>query len=172
MSIAGPSGFCVRCEGKLEEDMGGGQPRSAFDDFVKGLFGVGNVSARRTREAGIEVITEQIQRRFPGLRNAGDPPPGFTNPPPPAGVHGARAGRVSPEAIARRKANLAARGVLGFEPDEALTEASIRARRRDLVSVWHTDGKQTDPTRELMLRKINDAANLLIAAAKPAAAPG
>ena len=158
-SIATVDGFCVPHRQALEQGMA--KP-SALDDLVSGLFGVRRVSTRRMAEAGVEIVSDQLRRRFPGL----EPPTtgGQPGQPLPRGAGGAR---VSPEAIARRKAILSARGILGFEPDEQLTEAMVRDRRRDLVRVWHTDvAGQKDPTREHMLRKINAAAELLIEQAR------
>jgi len=163
-SIATRGGFCLVHERQLEDDLAEPAP-SPLVDLVRGLFGVGSVSPKRVREAGAQVVTEALRGRFPGSFPFGE---GFSNPPPP-GAARPQAQRVHPEAIRRRKENLAARGVLGFESDEVLTAEMIRKRRQELARVYHTDGQAPDPTRETMMRRINTAHDLLMAASKPPA---
>jgi hypothetical protein len=151
--------------------------QNPIENLIGGLFGVRRVDTRQISqqmaEAGAAFVTGQLRQRFPGMMGLpGHPVVPIPGQSPGAGPRPPRQ-RVSPEAIARRKANLAARGAMGFGPDEALTEKGIRDRRRDLARVYHTDNApgQRDETREAMMRKINEAAELLLEAARGAAPP-
>lgn len=171
-SIATVDGFCQRHAHELEEEVQHRSPLESLIESVGGWFGSGTGRRRRNEPMvdmdaviadGIRAVTGMAADHIRQRAAAHQAP----------GVHGARAGqapprqRVAPEAIAARKANIAARGVMGFDPDEPLTEDMIKGRRRDLARVWHTDNAaaQKDPTREAMMRKINGAADLLLAAA-------
>lgn len=176
-SIATVDGFCHYHARELEENLAGASPFESLLEVASGALGQ-VFGRKRPRpedlqamiEAGIGLAAEHLRARAAARSIPGPTPqpPRPGAPPPRAQQAPPRGGRVAPEAIAARKANIAARGILGFEPDEAITEEAIKTRRRELARVWHTDNAagKVDPTREAMMRKINAAADLLLAAAQ------
>lgn len=84
-------------------------------------------------------------------RAAQAPPPPPRQPPPPP----------PPDPEADRKRDLArAREILGFEPDDKLTEDAIKTRYRALAKIYHPDV----PTGSLkQMQRVNAAAELLTA---------
>jgi hypothetical protein len=161
-SIATVDGFCVPHLRAIEQGI---TQRSPLEDLIDGLFGVRRVSRQRMAEAGVQVVHEQLRTRFPGVFAPGAVPGEA-----PAGAPPRGRPRVSPEAIERRKKILAARGVMGFPPDDPpgmpLTEDAIRKKRQQLARLYHDDGRSKDDVRADMMRKVNEAAEILIAAAK------
>lgn len=164
-------GFCHHHAVELEDEMAEQSPLEAVSATIASWFGGGRrerAQVQQMIDAGMQWGQEQLRSRFPGVPAPEIPgqPPRPVAPPPPR--QAPPRGRVAPEAIAARKQNIAARGILGFEPDEPLTEQAVKDRRRDLARVWHTDNAAgaKDPTREAMMRKINAAADLLIQAAR------
>lgn len=164
-SIATSDGFC----GRHLEEIAADVATPTLGESILNLFAGTPRQQRKAQEhvvAGLGQFFQQtIDRRFPPP-GAGAPPAGGHVGPGPAGP--ARP-RVSPEAIERRKRQIAARATLGFEPDEPLTVDAIRKRRQELMRVWHTDkaAGAPDPTREKMVRQINAATEFLLAHVAP-----
>lgn len=166
--IATQDGFC----GRHLEEIAADVAKPTLGESILGLFTGTPRQQRRAQEhvlAGLgQVVQRTIDRRWPAPGAPGAPDqvgPGQPGPPPPPRP------RVSPEAIERRKRQIAARATLGFEADEPLTVEAIRKRRQELMRVWHTDkASGPDPTREKMVRRINEAADLLLAPLRPPAA--
>jgi len=162
-------GFCQYHAREIEEDLERASPLQSIEALFAPLINRfrGNPEMQTLVEAGAGAVGDYVRARFQG-RPPGVPvgpsPPG--SPPRPGAPPRAR---VPPEAIAARKANIAARGILGFEPDQALTVEAIKKRRQELARLYHPDaaGGQKDATREQMMLGINNAATLLIAAATP-----
>ena len=159
-NIATQDGFCGRHLEAIASDVA----KPTLGESILGLFSGTPRQQRRAQEhvlAGLgQVVQRTIDRRWP------DPTAGAASAPPPPRP------RVSPEAIERRKRQIAARATLGFEADEPLTVEVIRKRRQDLMRVWHTDrASGPDPMRENMARRINESADLLLASLRPPATP-
>lgn len=100
-----------------------------------------------------------VQAVPPGARPAAGVPPRSSASPPPRP-------RPSREAVDHHKRVLGARGTLGFEPDEPLDEAKIKAAKRNLARLYHDDGRSPDKVRSDMMTKVNTAADLLLAELK------
>jgi len=164
-SIATHDGFC----GRHLEEIAADVAKPTLGESILNLFAGTPRQQRRAQEqvvAGLgQFVQRTIDQRWPAPGAGGVPTGPAAAPPRP---------RVSPEAIERRKRQIAARATLGFDPDEPLTVESIRKRRQEMMRVWHTDkvaGQPADPTREKMVRRINDATDLLMALVRPPPAP-
>ena len=173
-SIATVGGFCRGHADEIEDSMGQRSPVESIFAAVKkwtetaiGQAHQEEVDFDELVHAGLAAAGRRLRAHMESRAQqqpaAGQPPGAPPRQPPPP------RGRVAPEAIAARKADIAARGTLGFGPDEPLTEAQIKARRQQLARLCHPDGATgKDPTREDMARKINAAADLLLKAARAA----
>lgn len=170
--LATVSSFCTTHVQQLEQQLH--QPDGLGDIFT-GALDLGNaidgMFQRLGREFG-QLATAQMERLTGRARPAapmpGPSPTGATPPPRPDAPPRPR---VTPEAIERRKRYLAACGTLGLDPDRPLTEAEVKRARHDLVRVFHTDRDQADPTRQEHMRKINAAADLLLATVRARTKP-
>lgn len=165
-SVATNGGFC----GRHMEEIAADVSTPSLGEAIFNLFAGTPRQQRRAHEHVVDglgqLLRDGIDRRFrvPGAGGA-DPAP--------AAGPGQPRPRVSPEAIERRKRQIAARATLGFDADEPLTVDVVRKRRQELMRVWHTDNApgQVDPTREKMVRQINAATDLLLAQLAPPRPP-
>lgn len=175
-SLATDGHFCARHRETIERTL---ERKSPVDRVLEAVMGGPKLTKREReaigRQAGEAVVGflgGQLRARYPGIfpGEAGTPPadpsriPGGQPPPPPRPPPGQQGRpRVDPALVDRRKRVIAARGVLGFDADERLTEDMVKKRKRELAKAFHPDASQApNPTTETMIRKINDAAALLL----------
>lgn len=101
---------------------------------VRSIFGEFLAGAANSSNAAHQV---------PHQRGPSRPPPRQSPPRPPQGRE--RAGEC--------------RAILGLEPREQLTEARIKARKRELAKIYHPDREGGSPTA---MKRVNEAADYLL----------
>lgn len=171
-------GFCRQCAVALELDLerGSGADRligtmdrilargardpalSQLGAFFGGVLGATLIhrappAFQQPLRQAASVVEAQVRARARAAA-AAQPPPGAPRaaPPPP---------KPPTAAEEKRAAILAARVVMGFEPDEKITVELVKERKRALAGVFHPD-RQHGSTKQM--QRVNGAADVLLAA--------
>lgn len=131
-------------------------PKSPLGNLLSDLLAGKRISRQRIQGAFRQTVETVFQE---GTRGVQMPPPGawqWRGDPPPQGHRDPGPPPVDPEV----EAQLRARAVLGFTPDQPLTVADVKRRQKELAKRWHPDRKGGSAQK---MAAINDATDVLVA---------